>query len=120
MANLFDHGRPFGSAWLEEKTKIEDHVLRRIRYRLPVNDMRVQDRVRRIQDRLHKYDETFAVRSRRWREEQERTWRDRGGPIEFNRQELERLAEHFEGANDPVSAEIGRKARELLATATEN
>jgi hypothetical protein len=114
MANLFDEsGRPFGSAWLIERTKIQDHVRRKMGYPR-LDNMRLMFRVQAIQDRIHKYDPTFAERSRKWREEQKRAWQDRGGPIEFDRMELEHLCEHFEGANDPISAEIGRKAREML------
>jgi hypothetical protein len=115
VANLFDPpGRPFGYAWLEERTKIEDHVRKRTRYALRMDSPEFMFRVQKIQDRLHKYDPTFAERSRRWREDQAKRWRERGNSVDFTLAELEHLVEHFEGANDPISAEIGRKAREAI------
>jgi hypothetical protein len=116
MANLFDPpGRPFGYAWLEERTKIEDHVRRRMGY-CRLDDMRLQFRVGRIQDRIHKYDPTFAERCKKMREDQARQWREAGGPIDFSRAELERLIEHFDGANDPISAAIADKAKAIYAS----
>ncbi len=115
--NLFDQpGKPFGYAWLEERTKIEDHVLRRTKHSIPLYDLRVQSRVHRIQDRLHKYDKTFAQRSREWREEQERqsAAERNSAEIIFTREELERIIEHFGGANDPVTAGIAAKAQAAL------
>lgn len=115
VANLFDPpGRPFGYAWLEERTKIEDHVRRRTHYQIPLYDMRLQDRVRRIQDRLHKYDPTFAERSRQWREQQAREWADRGGPLDLTTAELQHLVDLFDGANDPLSQSIAAKAAKML------
>jgi hypothetical protein len=80
--------------------------------------MRVQDRVRRIQDRIHKYDKTFAQRSREWREEQQRRAAEERNRTEvtFTREELERIAEHFSGANDPVTAGIAEKCEKALTT----
>lgn len=34
---------------------------------------------------------------------------------EFTVEELERIAERFEGSNDPLGQEIARKARELIS-----
>jgi hypothetical protein len=67
---LFDPpGTPFGTAYLIETTAIEDHVRRRMGYPR-LDDPQLRARVDRIRYRLHKYDETFAVRSKRWAEEQ--------------------------------------------------
>jgi hypothetical protein len=118
MANLFDPpGKPFGYAYIEETTRIEDHVRRRTGYPR-LDDPQLRARVDRIRMRLHKYDETFAVRSRRWfNEQQERARRERNqADVTFDREELERLIEHFEGANDPVSAAIAAKAKNALDT----
>lgn len=120
MANLFDPaGKPFGWAHHAERDHIRKHLARRFG---PVEPhswdwIYRESRVSDIQRRLHKYDETFAVRSRRWAEEQrERCRREaKGATVEFTWEELERLVEHFGSANDPVSAEIGRKAAVLLA-----
>lgn len=117
--NLFDQpGKPFGYAWIEERTKIEDHVLRRTKHVLSVNSRVVQMRVTRIQDRLHKYDSTFAQRSKAWAAEQLRRQdaeRNRAD-LTFTREELQRIAEHFSWANDPISASVGQKAQEALTT----
>lgn len=70
----------------------------------------------RIQRRLHKYDETFAVRSRRWAEEQRlRCAREaESAKADLTWEELQHLVDHFDGANDPISASIGAKAKQLL------
>lgn len=122
MANLFDPpGRPFGYAFVEERTRIEDHVLRWHRKRgwhVKLYDMRVQERVRRIQARLHKYDKTFAERSRAWAEEQRRAREAErnSADVTFSREELERLVDLFAAANDPLTANIGAKAKKALDT----
>lgn len=113
--NLFDPpGRPFGYTWLEERTKIEDHVLRRTKHQIPLYDMRVQFRVQKIQDRLHKYDPTFRERQAKWNAEQ--AARPKTEMMELTQAELEHLADLFAGANDPLSASIGEKARIALGT----
>jgi len=116
MPNLFDEpGRPFGYAHVMERTKIEDHLIRKSGYKLKSSD--VYFRVVRIQERIHKYDETFATRSRRWRKEQEaRIKAERAGVGTWlTWEQLERLVEHFAGANDPVSAGIAEVASKMLA-----
>jgi hypothetical protein len=118
VANLFDPaGKPFGWAHHAER----DHIRKHLAKRWPAEPhswewIRREDRVSKIQRRLHRYDETFAVRSRRWAEQQRlRCIREAtSAKAEFTWEELQHLVEHFDGANDPVSAEIGRKARELL------
>lgn len=48
-------------------------------------------------------------------ERQDREWEDGTGTRDgFTKPELERLVEHFEGANDPVAISIFEKARDLL------
>lgn len=119
MANLFDKpGEKFGTAHHRERDLIRAHLAKR---HGPVEPrswewIRREDRVSKIQRRLHRYDETFAVRSRRWSEQQRlRCIREAtSAKADFTWEELQHLVEHFDGANDPVSAEIGRKARELL------
>jgi hypothetical protein len=116
MANLFDPpGKPFGYAYLEETTRIEDHVRRRMGYPR-LDDPQLRARVDRIRYRLHKYDETFAVRSKRWAEEQRERWRRECNRMDvtLEREELERLIEHFEGANDPIGQAIATKAKAAL------
>jgi hypothetical protein len=119
MANLFDPaGKPFGWAHHAERDHIRKHLARRLGPVKPHSwdAIRREDRVSVIQRRLHKYDETFAVRSRRWANEQRlRCIREaESATAEFTWEELRHLAEHFEGANDPISAEIGRKVRAVL------
>lgn len=120
MANLFDPaGKPFGWAHHAERDHIRKHLARRLG---PVKAhtwaaIQREDRVSVIQRRLHKYDETFAVRSRRWAEEQrERCRREaESATADFTWEELRRLVEHFDGANDPISAAIAEKAKAVLA-----
>lgn len=119
MANLFDPaGKPFGWAHHAERDHIRAHLAKRLGLVKPHSWEYVhrEQRVNAIQRRLHKYDESFAVRSRRWAEQQRlRCAREAtSAKAEFTWEELERLAEHFAGANDPISAEIGAKARRLL------
>lgn len=119
MANLFDKpGEKFGTAHHRERDLIRAHLAKR---HGPVDPhswdyFHREQRVNAIQRRLHRYDETFAVRSRRWGEEQRlRCAREAvSATAEFTWEELERLIEHFDGANDPISAEIGRKVRAVL------
>lgn len=121
MANLFDPpGKPFGYAYLEETTAIEDHVRRRMGYPR-LDDPVLRARVDRIRMRLHKYDETFAVRSKRWFAEQmERARAERNRTdVELEREELERLIEHFSGSNDAIGVSIANKARLALDTLAE-
>jgi hypothetical protein len=111
--NLYDQpGKPFGYAWLEERTRIEDHVLRRMGYALPVSDMRVRFRVDRIQERLHKYDTTFADRSREWFEQQ------RQRPVQhalmLTTEQLEHIVSLWSDANDPMSREIAAICNDCL------
>jgi hypothetical protein len=73
VANLFDPaGKPFGWAHHAERDHIRQHLRRRI-WKFGFDEFRVfrmEQRINEIQRRLHKYDETFAQRSRRWAEEQ--------------------------------------------------
>lgn len=117
MANLFDPpGQPFGTAYIMETTAIEDHLRRRMGYDVRLDDRALRARVDRIRMRLHKYDETFAVRSKRWFAEQQaraRAERNRTD-VELEREELERLIEHFSGSNDAIGMSIANKARLAL------
>jgi hypothetical protein len=125
MANLFDPaGKPFGWAHHAERDHIRQHLRRRI-WKFGLDEFRVfrmEQRINEIQRRLHKYDETFAVRSRRWAEEQRERCRREAtdADLKLTWEELQHLVEHFEGANDPISAAIGTKARAPLTTAMVN
>lgn len=115
MANLFDQpGKPFGYAFIEERTRIEDHVRRRTLYQLPLYSLELQSRVRRIQDRLHKYDKTFAERSRAWAEQQAARSALERRAADFKPEELSHLVEMLAGANHPLSASIADKAQAKL------
>jgi hypothetical protein len=119
VANLFDPaGKPFGWAHHAER----DHIRQHLAKRWPAQPhswewIRREDRVSVIQRRLHKYDETFAVRSRRWAEEQRLrcALEATGADLGLSWEELQHLLEHFEGANDPISAAIAEKAKAAYA-----
>jgi hypothetical protein len=117
--NLFDPpGRPFGWAHHEERDRIRAHLRRRV-WRFYVDEagpgtpgMRLEARVDAIQRRLHKYDPTLRERQARARAAAPPP----AGTSEFfTWEELERLVEHFAGANDPVPAAIAAKASAALA-----
>jgi hypothetical protein len=120
VANLFDPaGKPFGWAHHAERDHIRQHLRRRI-WKFGFDEFRVfrmEQRINEIQRRLHKYDETFAQRSRRWAEEQRlRCAREAtGADLGLTWEELQHLLEHFEGANDPISAAIAEKAKAAYA-----
>jgi hypothetical protein len=117
---LFDPaGKPFGWAHHAERDHIRAHLARR---RGPVEPhswdfYHREQRVNAIQWRIHKYDKSFAQRSREWREAQElRAALERtGDDLALTWEELDRVAEHFAGANDPVAIAIGKKALAALA-----
>jgi hypothetical protein len=74
--------------------------------------MRLEFRVDAIQRRLHKYDPPLRVRQARAKAAAPPP----AGSSEFlTWEELERLAEHFAGANDPIAISIGEKALAALA-----
>ena len=59
----------------------------------------------------------------RWKDWQERVWHPRmlafpeeREPKDFTQEELERMLEHFSGANDPVAQSIYLKASRTLST----
>lgn len=119
MANLFDPpGTPLGTAWHAERDKIRAHLRRRVwRFYVGGGDglqspgARLERRVDAIQMRLHKYDPPLRVRQAKARAE---------APLPADTNvywtwvELERLAEHFSGANDEVGQAIANKALEAL------
>ena len=98
-------GEPFGWAHAMERQAITDHL----RSRGLGDGLDFYFRVSRIQSRLH------------------RDYHRRKPPIgvrrivkaaprpSFTVEELERIAERFEGSNDPLGQEIARKARELIS-----
>lgn len=108
-----DHGRPFGYAFIEERTRIEDHLRRKSGYRADMSSLEFQFRVRRIQDRIHKYRPTMRERQQAWLARQAASL-PKDTPVVFTAEELERLVEHFAGANDPVTVSIADKARQAL------
>lgn len=120
VANLFDPpGKPFGWAHHEERDRIRAHLRRRI-WKFGLDGkaaMRLEARVDAIQRRLHKYDLTL-------RERQAIAAAKRPPPAgrsEFlTWAELERLVEHFAGANDPTAASIGAKAASALEARAPN
>lgn len=119
MAALFDRGgEKFGTAHHRERDRIREHLRRRgfdagDDYLAP---MRLEQRVSKIQRRLHRYDETFAERCKRLN----RQWgaAARASRTEANlllsREELEHIVELWADANDPTSAAIAAKAAALL------
>jgi hypothetical protein len=108
VSNLFDTaGKPFGWTHHKERAIIREHLKRRGRW----NDARDEFLVTSIQQRLHRYD-------KRYRELQELHAKARppvsGASLGFTWEELERIAEHFAGANDPVTINIATKAKLAL------
>lgn len=105
-------GRPFGWAWHQERDEIRAHLLRRPE-RFEGDGfaaMRLEFRVNAIQRRLHRNRPTMRERQAAARARQA----PRPPALAFERVELERLAELFADANDPVTASIGRKAAAML------
>lgn len=114
VSNLFDApGKPTGWTHHRERDLIRKHLLKRLG---PIGESgmdfaRREQRVSRIQDRMHKYDKTFRELQTLYRSKlPPRT----GAGAWFNVEELERLIDHFEGANDPVGQAIAEKARKAL------
>jgi hypothetical protein len=96
-------GKPFGWAHAHETRAIEEHLIAK---GYKPNSSALFYRVRKIQDRLHKNrlslkDRQAAIIKPKMHEY-------------FSAHELEHLADLFNGANDPVSLEIRRKALLML------
>lgn len=99
-------GKPFGWAWHQERDEIRAHLRQRgfTGY--------LEFRVSAIQNRLHRNRPTYAERC---------AARAAARPIyapdpqiEFTLAELERLAEHFNGANDDIGQSIAAKVRKAM------
>lgn len=105
VSNLFDPGgKPLGWAHHAERDLIRAHLKRRGRW---IDKGYNEFEVTRIQQRMHKYDKSFRELQALYRIAK---------PIRisddtFNRDELERLIEHFDGANDPVGQAIAEKVK---------
>lgn len=107
-------GKPFGWAWHRERDEIREHLERRLGPVKPRSwewAMREQ-RVTRIQERIHKHRPTYRQRQEAARARGEKWVSPPPGPppVRFTDEELERIAEHFERANDPLAQSIWRKA----------
>lgn len=102
-------GKPFGWAWYEERAEIRAHLRRRIwRFGLdPLRAFRLEQRIDAIQRRIHRTRPSL-------RERQAAARAARPAPTGENLfltfEEIERLAELFADANDPLTASIGAKA----------
>jgi hypothetical protein len=98
-------GKPFGWAHCMEREAIRAHLLGR---GMP-DGVELFFRVSRMQGRLHRdyhrRKPPIGVR---------RVVRAKARP-DFTVEELERIAERFEGSNDQLGQEIARKARELIS-----
>lgn len=101
-------GKPFGFAFNMEREAIRAHLLSR---GLP-DDGKLYFRICRLQERIHK-----NRPSMRQRQEAAKAARPpiTEAAVLFTFEELERLADLFAGANDPVTASIAAKAVEALA-----
>lgn len=112
VSNLFDPpGRKLGWAHHEERRVIREHVAKRWSAELHTMEwFRREERVSRIQRRLHRHDlryrELQVLYKRKWA----RDAAARPPSVEFTVEELERIAEHFEMANDPLSRAVWAKA----------
>lgn len=103
-------GKPFGWAWHQERDEIRAHLRRRIwKFGLDgLAAMRLESRIDRIQARLHRHRPSYKERQAAWRARQRPA--DPPRPEPFTAEELAHIAEHFEGANDPLAQSIWRKA----------
>lgn len=108
-------GKPFGWAWHQERDEIRRHLRRRAE--AFGSDMlapaRLEMRVSRIQERLHRHKPTLAERQAAWRARQPKPTSAR---VIFSREELARLVELFAGGNDPLTLSIAEKAAASLET----
>ena len=109
-------GKPFGWAYAQERDAIKVHVLRRYGWgaRLDqataLHKLNLEAYVTKVQERLHRNKPTLRERQAQWKARQ---------PVPvagFNVEELEHLAEHFAGANDPVGQSICAKAAAMVET----
>lgn len=98
-------GESFGWAHHMERQAIRDHLLAR---GMPDGSklyFRIGAIQRRLQRDYHRRKPPIGVR---------RITRGKSRP-DFTVEELERIADRFEGSNDPLGQEIARKARELIS-----
>jgi hypothetical protein len=115
VSNLFDPGgKPLGWAHHAERDLIRAHLRRRI-WKFGLDGLaasRLEFRVTAIQQRLHKYDKTYRELQALYALQPKNNQPSKDD--RFNREELERLIEHFEGANDPIGQAIATKAKAAL------
>lgn len=102
-------GQPFGYAHVMERREIRAHLLAR---GWSPDDMRLEFRVTKIQDRLNRgHAAKWKARQDAWKAANCRP----AAPSEsFTREELARLADRFEGANDPVGQAILAKVGKMI------
>ncbi len=109
-------GKPFGWAHNMERDAIRAHLRRRI-WKFGLDGMaaaRLEFRVIRIQERLRKYQPSWAERQAIWRAKQAPA----AAPEGFTADELEMIAVRFAGANDPAGQGIAAKAAALQRRVT--
>lgn len=94
-------GKPFGYAHVMERQAIREHLQAR-----GLAGAELEFRVVRIQERLHRSKPTFRDRQAAWLARQPKSL----PAVRFTEEELARIAEHFQGANDPVAQAIHMKA----------
>lgn len=108
--DLPDHLK-FGYAHHAERARIREHLFRRGRF-AEMKDHRtgkwlysapVEFRITRIQQRIHRHDKTLAQRQA---ERYAKLPPPSGDRVLLTFAQIERLIEHFEGANDPELIEI--------------
>jgi hypothetical protein len=109
-------GKPLGWAWHMELEAIRNHLRRRI-WKFGLDGFarfRLDQRAQEIQRRLHRWNRpTMRERQAIWKAKQPpRTTAN----VTFTLEELQHLTDLFEGANDPLSASIGEKAKAALDT----
>lgn len=108
-------GKPLGWAWHQELEAIKQHLRRRI-WKFGLDEyrgFRLNQRAQEIQRRLHKWNRpTMRERQAVWKAKQPPP---AGDNLSLTWEELERLIEHFDGANDPISAAIAEKAKAAYA-----
>ncbi len=95
-------GKPFGYAHNKERDEIRAHLIAR---GWDATDFAFEFRVTEIQQRIHRYAPTM-----RQRQEAARAKTIVQPSLEFTPEELQHIADHFCGANDPLAQSIYRKA----------
>ena len=113
-------GKPFGYAHMMERQALREHVRKRGRHVTEgitgAYDPRVEHRIARMQERIHRHKPTLRETQAAWRARCAAAQpRPEGERTYLTWEELQHLVDLFTGANDPLSLSIAEKAAEALA-----